>query len=182
MKNLRRYVVLLLMLLGGPVLGAGPEIKVSVEKSGGAFVVDADIDLHYPVRTVWEVMTDFDNMAGILSNLKTSTIVRRKEGGLVVQQEGTAKYGIFSYTFSSERKIRLEPMKRILVRQISGNARRFESASELAQTASGTMVHYHAEMEADSAIARMFGAPFVQHEVEEPFHAMAGEMEKRLKL
>lgn len=182
MKSLLRSLALLLVLLGSPVFGAGPEIKVSVEKNGGAFVVDADIDFPYPVRTVWEVMTDFDSMAGILSNLKSSRIVRRKETGLVVQQEGTAKYGLFSYTFSSERKIRLEPMKRIVARQISGNARRFESAVELAQTGGGTMVHYHAEMEPDSAIARMFGAPFVQHEVEEQFHAMAGEMEKRLKL
>lgn len=182
MSNLPRSLLFWFVLLGNPVFGAEAEIRVSVEKSGGAFVVDADVDLPYPVRTVWDVMTDFDNMAGILSNLKSSRIVRRKETGLVVQQEGTAKYGPFSYSFSSERKIRLEPMKRILARQISGNARRFESAVDLAQTASGTMVHYHAEIEPDSAIARMFGAPFVQHEVEEQFHAMAGEMGKRTKL
>ncbi len=182
MSNLLRSLLFWLVFLGTPVFGAEPEIRVSVEKSGGAFVVDADVDLPYPVRTVWEVMTDFDNMAGILSNLKSSRIVRRKETGLVVQQEGTAKYGPFSYNFSSERKIHLEPMKRILARQISGNAKRFESLVDLAQTGSGTMVHYHAEIEPDSAIARMFGAPFVQHEVEEQFHAMAGEMGKRSKL
>lgn len=182
MASFRYVFVGLLWLAFSSVFAAEPEMKVSVEKAGSAFVVDADIDLPFPVRTVWDVLTDFDNMAGILSNLKSSKISRRKGNTVTVLQEGTAKYGIFSFPFSSERKIWLEPMKRIAARQISGQAKRFESLAELAETGTGTSIHYHAEIEPDSVLARMFGASFLRHEVEEQFYAMAGEMEKRQKL
>lgn len=182
MASFKYVLVGLLCFVSFSAFAAEPEIKVSVEKAGGAFVVDADIDLPFPVRTVWDVLTDFDNMAGILNNLKSSKISRRKGNTVTVLQEGTAKYGIFSYAFTSERKIRLEPMRRITARQISGLAKRFESLSELAETGAGTSIHYHAEIEPDSVLARMFGASFLRHEIEEQFHAMAGEMEKRQKL
>lgn len=170
------------LLLCTSAFAAEPEIKVAVEKAGSAFVVDADIDLPFPLRTVWDVLTDFDNMAGVVNSLKSSRVSRRKGNTLTVQQEGTAKYGMFSYSFTSERKVRLEPMKRIVARQISGQAKRFESQADLAETSKGTSIHYHAEIEPDSVLARLFGAMVIQHEIEEQFHAMAGEMEKRQRL
>lgn len=177
-----RWIACLLLCACSSAFAAEPEIKVAVEKTGDAFVVDADVDLPFPIRTVWDVLTDFDNMAAIVTTLTSSRISRRKGDSLTVQQEGTAKFGMLSYSFSSERKIRLEPLKRILTRQISGQAKRFESQADLAETSTGTSVHYHAEIEPDSILARMFGATFIRHEVEEQFHAMAGEMARRQRL
>ena len=120
MTALVRLFACLLLASAVPALSAEPEVKVAVAQSGSVFVVDADIDFPYPVRTVWDVLTDFDHMAGIVSNLRSSKISRRKGNTVVVQQEGTARFGPLSYTFLSERKVRMEPMKRIVVRQISG--------------------------------------------------------------
>ena len=182
MTALVRLFACLLLASAVPALSAEPEVKVAVAQSGSVFVVDADIDFPYPVRTVWDVLTDFDHMAGIVSNLRSSKISRRKGNTVVVQQEGTARFGPLSYTFLSERKVRMEPMKRIVVWQIAGQAKRFESEADLAESNRGTSIHYHAEIEPDSLLARLFGAIFIQHEVEEQFHALAGEMEKRQRL
>lgn len=168
-----------LLMMSCSAFGVEPEIIVGIEKSGEAFVVDATIKVPLPIRTAWEVLTDFDNMTGILSNLASSKIVRRTGNTLVVDQEGTAHYGIFSYSFASEREIRLEPMKRIFARQISGNAKRFESELELSQTGFVTQIRYHAEVVPDSGIGRTFGGHFIQHEVEEQFTAMVAEMKRR---
>ena len=160
---------------------ATPELTlaVSVDKRGKSFVVDAAVAIPVPLHVAWEVLTDFEHMASILSNVSASQIVSRDERTLVVRQEGVARYGIFSYSFTSEREIRLKPMKRIVARQLSGNALSFVSELRLSPGDNGTEVRYHAEIVPDSAIARAFGAPFVKHETEEQFRALAAEMARR---
>ena len=126
MSALPRFIFTLtaifLLVLSHVVSGVEPEIVINIERNGDAFIVDTKFDLPVPLRTAWEVLTDFDNMTGILSNLTSSKIVRRDGKILYVAQEGLARFGILSYAFASEREIRLEPMKRILARQITGNA------------------------------------------------------------
>ena len=161
---------------------ADPDWTITVDKRGSTFIVDAHLDFAAPLRTAWEVFTDFDHMTAILSNLTASRIVSRTANTLVVQQEGLARYGFFSYPFTSEREIRLEPMKRIVARQLSGNARSFSSELQLSPGGNGTEVRYHAEMVPDSGIARTFGGPFIRHEIEEQFNAMAAEMTRRKAL
>ena len=155
------FFALLLFFLAGSAFPAEPEITVTIEKSGEAFVINAIVETAAPLRTVWDVLTDFDNMASIVSNLTSSKIIRRRGNSLRITQEGTARYGIFSYSIVSERDIRLEPMKRIVSRQISGNTKRFESEMELISTGQEVKLNYHAEMVPDSFIARTFGASFV---------------------
>jgi len=168
-----------LLMMSCSAFGVEPEILVGIEKSGEAFVVDARISVQVPLRTAWEVLTDFEHMSSILNNLTLSKIVRRNGNTLVVDQEGTAHYAIFSYSFASEREIRLEPMKRIFARQIAGNAKRFESELELSQTGLVTLIRYRAEVVPDSGIGRTLGGHFIQHEVEEQFTALVAEMKRR---
>lgn len=161
-------------------LAQEPEIAVTVTQSGGAFVVDAAFDIDVAQRTAWEVLTDFDHMSAILGNLTSSKIVRRDGQTLLVRQEGVARYGILSFSFESEREIRLEPIRRILAKQLSGTTKRMESDARLSRTERGTHVDYHAEIAPDSVLARMFGASFVKHEVTEQFRAMSAEMKRRV--
>jgi len=175
----RLRILLCLCALTGTVCAAEPQVQVKVERSGDAFVIDATTDVPVPRRTAWDVLTDLDHMVGVISNLTSSKILTRNGNDLRVAQEGTAKFGIFTYSFVSEREIRLEPMKRIVARQVSGNARRFESVMELAREGGLTRLHYHAELVPDSGIARLFGGPFVEHEIEEELQALVAEMTRR---
>jgi carbon monoxide dehydrogenase subunit G len=183
MSNSRRITAVLLafalLILSNTALAEDPSIRVVIERRGDAFIVDSTFSLAVPVRTAWDVLTDFDHMVAIVSNLRSSKIIERRGDTLLVQQEGKARFGIFSYSFSSEREIRLEPMTRIRARQLSGIARRFTSELEMVPTASGTQLRYHAEVTPDSGIVRTFGGSFIEHEVEEQFTALAAEMLRR---
>jgi len=178
-QRLAAMLSTVLLLQSFSALAADPEWLVTVDKRGKSFVVDASIDFSAPLRTVWDVLTDFDQMTAILSNLITSKIVSRTDNTLQVQQEGVAHYGLFSYSFASEREIRLEPMQRIVARQLSGNAKSFVSELQLSPSDHGTEVRYHAEVVPSSGIARTFGGPFIRHETEEQFRALAAEMARR---
>jgi carbon monoxide dehydrogenase subunit G len=181
-RRAARCAAVLLLALSGLAFAAEPAIVVAVEKTGDTFVVDASVDLPIPVRVAWGVLTDFDSMASILNNLQSSRIVHRAGNTLQVAQEGTARFGIFSYTFQSMREIRLEPMQRIIARQLSGTASSFTSETTLSESRRGTLMYYHAEIVPGSAIARTFGGPFIRHEVEEQLGAMAAEMARRVGL
>lgn len=171
----------LAVLSSSASFGAEPHVVVGVSQAGEAFIVDAAINAPVTLKTAWEVLIDFDHMTTILSNLTSSKVVSREGNTLIVKQDGVAKYGLFSFAFQSEREIRLEPMKRILTKNLSGTAKRMESEVKLSQTnpGQGVQITYRAEIVPDSMLARMFGASFVHHEIEEQFQLMVTEMKRR---
>jgi carbon monoxide dehydrogenase subunit G len=179
MRSYHFFTACILLMICCLAEAAEPAIQIAVEKRGDAFILDATINFPAPNRTAWEVLTDFDNMVSILSNLTTSKVTSRIENTLLVQQEGIARFGILSYAFSSEREIRLDPMKRIQARQLSGNAKHYFSELDLTPAGESTLARYHAEVTPESGLALIFGGSFIEHEVEEQFTAMAAEMSRR---
>jgi len=169
----------LLALPGATAFGAEPTVAVNVSQKDDAFIIDATIEVQVPLAIAWDVLIDFDHMASILSNLKASKIVSREGNTWIVRQNGVAKYGLLSFAFESEREIRLEPMKRILAKSLSGTLKRMESEARIAALDQGVQIKYHAESVPDSILARMFGASFVRHEVNEQFLEMSREMLRR---
>ncbi len=180
--RLVRLISILLILLSGSAFAEEAELVVAVEKSGDGFIVSAKASAAAPLRTVWAVLTDFDHMANILNNLNVSTILQRKGNTLRVLQQGRAWYGPFFYSFSSEREVRLEPMRRIVSRQITGTTQHFESRMELSADGDNTFLRYHAEIVPGSTLARTFGSAFIQHEVEEQLNAMLTEISRKKTL
>lgn len=173
------WLALLLTLQTGTAQATEPHISVTVSKSGQAFVVDAQIRVEAPPAVAWDVLTDFEHMAAFLRNLRSSRVVDRQGDVLRVRQEGVASLGLFTFSFESEREIRLEPMQRILATGLSGSTQQMESQVDIFKTAEGTAIRYHAEFVPASTLARLFGEPFVRREVEEQFRDMSREMLRR---
>lgn len=156
------------------------EVAVAVREAGDAFIVQATIRPPVSLRTAWDVLVDFDHMVGILSNLTASKVVSRNGNVLIVKQEGVARFGIFSFPFTAEREIRMEPQRRILAKNLSGTLRRMESELRLVPTgAEGIRIEYRAEFAFDSIVAGLFGVSFLNHEVEEQFQSIVAEMKRR---
>lgn len=180
---LRHLAVALLSCLfalsGAAAFAAEPRVAVTVAQSEGAFIIDATMDVPVPPGTAWEVLTDFDHMTSILVNLKSSKVASRDGNTWVVRQDGVATFGPLSFAFASEREIRLEPMQRIKARNLSGTVKRMESDTRIIPLNPGVQISYHAEIVPGSLLARMFGVPFVRHEVEDQFHALIREMLRR---
>lgn len=178
-SRLLPWLLALLVLLGGTARGAEPKLAVSVGQSGEAFIVDATLNVQVPLPVAWDVLVDFDHMSSILGNLTASKVVARDRNIVIVQQQGVARFGLLSFAFESEREMRLEPMQRILARNISGTLKRMESETTLSAPGQGVQIQYHAEIVSDSAVMRLFGVSFVKHEIEEQFMGLAREMIRR---
>lgn len=180
MMCLRAFLVFLLpWMICGIALGGEKDISIVVNKIDDTFVIDAMLEVPAKLRNVWDVLTDFDHMPAFLSNLTSSGVIKRDGNLLLVRQAGLARFGVFSFQFQSEREIRLEPMRRIFSKSVTGSYKRMESETSLTSTGQSVQVKYHAEIVPDSTLARMFGAPFMRHEVEEQFTFMLDEMKRR---
>ncbi len=159
--------------------GADPRAIVAAEQLGETITVDATMNVAAPLGTVWEVMTDFDHMTAILGNLTSSEVLSRNGNLWIIRQKGIARYGFLSFPFESDREVRLEPMQRILARNLTGTLKRMDSELDLSVQGQDVQMHYHAVIVPDSLLARFFGASFVRHEVEEQLLRMAVEMKRR---
>ncbi|MDD5335805.1 MAG: SRPBCC family protein [Rhodoferax sp.] len=159
--------------------GVDQNIDIAVQQNGDTFIIDATMEVPVSVDTAWEVMTDFDHMTSILGNLTVSKVISRNGNVWIVRQEGLAKYGPFSYSFESDRQIHLESKKRIVARNLTSTATRMDSEAEIVPLNQDVRIKYHIEMVPGSLLVRMFGLPFVRHEVEEQLQRMAREMTLR---
>lgn len=186
LPGLRPCLAILSLLVGTLSVAAAlaDEAKVVVASAhqGEAFTVDITIEVPVSVATAWDVLTDFDHMADFLSNLRSSKVSRRDANTWLVAQTGVVRWGLLSFSFDSERELRLEPMRRIVARSLSGSLRRMESESSISPNDHGVRIRYHAELWPDSFLARLFGAPFIRHEVGEQFQAMEREMLRRQRI
>lgn len=171
---------ILTSVIGGGAF-AEQDVAIAVREVGDSFVVEATIKAQVNRQTAWEVLVDYDHMTTILSNLTASHIARRNGNTLIVRQAGTAKFGLFSYPFQVEREIRLEPMQRILTKNLSGSLKRMESEVRLKPSGNGqpVVIEYRAEFVFGSILAGLFAVSFLNHEVEEQFQSMLAEMKRR---
>ena len=73
-----------------PALGVAPDqdIVVRVQKSGQEVLIDVECPVRAPASLVWEVLTDYDNMARFLSNIQFSAVQTRVDNMLIVHQTG----------------------------------------------------------------------------------------------
>lgn len=106
-----------------PAWADGPEqdIVVHAKKDGAEVVVDVDCPVRAPVQTVWDVLTDYDNMSRFISNLQYSGIQGRVDNVLRVRQMGKATRGPLSITFDNIREVELVPFTEVRSRLISGD-------------------------------------------------------------
>ena len=115
------------------------DIQVDVQKNGAELTVRVDCPVKAPAALVWEVLTDYDNMAGFLTNLEVSNVVTRDGDRLQVFQKGRASRGLLSFAFENLREIHLVPFTEIRSRLIKGNMQTSEFTTRVVDD--GTQVH-----------------------------------------
>jgi polyketide cyclase/dehydrase/lipid transport protein len=97
------------------------DIVVHAKKDGAEIVVEVDCPVRAPVLTVWDVLTDYDNMSRFISNLQYSAIQGRVDNVLKVRQYGRATRGPLTITFDNVREVELRPFTEVRSRLISGD-------------------------------------------------------------
>jgi Polyketide cyclase / dehydrase and lipid transport len=174
---------LLLGLSGIPLNAAGGEpgrdLVVQVKQSGDRFTIDVSMHVDAPLIDVWNVLTDFERMAQIVSNLESSRIVSRQGSRVVVEQRGSETQGLLKFAFHSVRNVELEPHGEMRSTLISGSMRRLDGVTRLVATDRGTRVISLGELVPDSWIPPLVGAHFLEKATRKQYVEMRDEMLRR---
>ena len=158
-----------------------PVQSLDVNHDTEAYVVNAVIFAPVPQAVAWDVLTDFDHMAKWVPNVEDSKAVKREDNWVTVEQHGVARYGAASIPYTTERKIEMKSPTNIKTTQLKGNMKRVESTLVLSPDGKGTRIAYHLEIVPSLFAGAVMSKQFVEHEVNEQFTAIVGEMTRRVR-
>lgn len=170
-----------LALAGAAGAAESPIRSVDVVQDADRYIVNLVMFAPVPVKTAWDVLVDFDNMARWVPNVRESKATATEGNTVTVEQRGVAKFGIASFPYTSVRQMQLDPLKTVRATQIKGSMRSLESLMTLAADGGGTKLTYHLEMVPSGLAATVLSKDFLQHEMSEQFTAIVEEMIRRNK-
>ena len=102
------------LTISAPVRSAAPQdVVVHVTRDGAAFTVEADFSVAATQDEAWDVLTDFDHMTQILSNVDASRITSRDGNRIEVTQKSHAQAGLLRVSLDSVRQVELTPKTEI---------------------------------------------------------------------
>ncbi|MFH1027060.1 MAG: SRPBCC family protein [Pseudomonadota bacterium] len=177
--------LLMLVLLGFlcvPAYADSPndkDIEVKVYLDGEDVMIDANFTVPASIHQVWDVLTDFDHMAGFISNLQSSKITESSGTVVQVSQKGVAKHAMMIFPFESVREIHLFPYEKILSHMVSGTMQKMEGETRLIGEGDQTRVVYHADVVPGGWIPAVMGKVFIEHEIREQFREFRYKILKR---
>jgi hypothetical protein len=104
-------------------LAAAPadDVVVKVTRDGNTFELSAKLTIPAELDLVWDVLTDFDNMATILSNVDQSRIANRDGNRFEVIQKSHATAGPLRLSTDRVREVQLTPKREIKSQLIKGD-------------------------------------------------------------
>jgi hypothetical protein len=173
-------LLIALTLAGGVSFAAESPIRnIDVVLDGDRYRADVVMFAPVPLNIAWDVLTDFGHMSQWVPNVKESKATVTEPNVVMVEQQGVARFGIFSFPYSSVRKMQLNPQKTVKSTQIEGSMKQLESLMTLTPDGNGTRLNYHLEMVPAGLASAVLSKDFVQNELTEQFKAIIGEMVRR---
>lgn len=97
-------------------------VVAQARKGSSGYTVDASFTVAASHDLVWDVLTDFDRMAQILSSVDASKIVNRKDNEFDVEQESHATAGPLRASLLNVRRVTLVPKTEIRSRLVSSDS------------------------------------------------------------
>jgi ribosome-associated toxin RatA of RatAB toxin-antitoxin module len=137
------------------------DIDVKVVRDGSTLQVDSELRVRANSRDVWDVLTDYDNMARFVSTLKTSTIEKRSGNQLQVTQKGAVQFGLFSFSFTTVRQIDLVPYTEIRTSVIDGSMKSSQFVTTIIPASGETRIVQHGTVVPDMWIPPGIGPAII---------------------
>ena len=164
------------------VAGAADDLSIDVDRNVRTFAVRAEATVVARVSTVWEVLTDYDNLPRFIPGLSVSAVQRRAGNRVLLEQKGEARFLVFSYPIEVRLEVLESPSDSITSRGVGGNLKRMSGRYDLASARGGVLLRYTGEFEPDFGLPPIIGTLAVRTMVEEQFAAIVAEIERRASL
>lgn len=155
------------------------DIVVHVEQRGRLVIVDVSMPVDANIEQAWAVMTDYDHMAGFVSNLSVSRVQSREGNTLTLLQKGKATRGLLTFSFENVREIMLTPPREIHSRLISGDLEASEFTTRLAEEGASVRITNHGEFIPKIWVPPVIGPAMITAETRAQFGQLRSEIIRR---
>jgi ribosome-associated toxin RatA of RatAB toxin-antitoxin module len=144
--------------------------------------VSATATLGAPYDLIWSTLTDYGHLAEFVPGMKVSRIVERRGSTVVVEQEGAAKFLVFSHAIKVTVESIEEPPSVIGIRVVKGNLKQLNGRYEieaLQAPQSGYVLRWSGVIEPQLAVPEFIGVPLLRANVADQFVGLVNEIERR---
>jgi len=182
LKNAVIALCALGFVASSPVGATAPDardIAVNVQKDGAWVKVDVEFTVDASPADAWNVLTDYDHMHKIVSNVEESKIVKRDGEKLEVAQKGRAGVGLLQMKFENVREIVLTPQRQIRSRMISGDMKSSEFTTQVRDEGGKTRITNHGRYLPAVYVPPVIGPAFIEAETRKQFQELRTEMLRR---
>jgi ribosome-associated toxin RatA of RatAB toxin-antitoxin module len=171
--------VALAFVLAAPCRAEAPDVLIHIERRGDFVIVSASAVMKVDQRIAWAVLSDYDDLARFIPDMKSSRVVSRDGDRLRVEQRGDVGFFFYSEPVNVLLDVHEEPPTRITARGIEGNIKGLETRYELRPSASGIRLEYAGRFVPNFPIPPLIGMPLVNRLIERRFRAMVDEIQRR---
>ncbi|KQU78605.1 hypothetical protein ASE08_03170 [Rhizobacter sp. Root16D2] len=162
-----------------PMAQAQP-VDVQVLLQGDKVVLDVSASVAAEREQVWAVLTDYEHMAGFVSNLKSSAVIGHDNNALQVEQSGEARHGLLHFAFHSVRSVELVAPQEIRSHLVSGDFKSYEATTRLIVEDGGrTRIAFHGEYVPNRWVPPGIGPSLIRSETGKQYDELIAEIRRR---
>ena len=159
--------------------GSDQDIVVHVQKEHTAYEIKLEFTIAAPLEQTWNVLSDYDHMAEILSNMDSSRIVSRDGNRLTVAQTSHGKVGPIHVSVDGIREITLTPMKEIRSHLVKGDLKASDFTTSLQDEGPVTRVTVHGKLVTAAWVALALAADTVAAQTRKQYQELRDEVMRR---
>ncbi len=166
----------------GPVVAAQAdeqEIAVHVRKEHTSYEISFEFTVPATIEQTWNVLSDFEHMAQILSNMDSSRIVSRDGNRITVAQTSHGKIGLIHVSVDGLREIVLTPPTEIRSHLIKGDLRESDFTTKLHSEGAATRVTVHGKLVVAPWVGVALGADRVAAQTRQQYQELRDEVLRR---
>jgi ribosome-associated toxin RatA of RatAB toxin-antitoxin module len=174
-----------LLLASGKATGQHAAGTAHSKRENGMFAFDVNAAgfARATPQEVWRVLTDYDALPRFVPGLTQSTVLSRKDGEILVEQQSTAGFLFITQTTRLVVRIVEHPLSAIDVSLVEGDMQRYDAHWTLAPAVegreNGTRITYSGTMAPAFFAPPFLVRPIVEANVKKTVDAVIAEIERR---
>ena len=160
-------------------LATWAEVTVQVVRQENAFQVEANLLVAVDKRIVWEVLTDYNNLASFVPGIRSSRIVSAPGEPLLVEQKGESGFLWFRVPIEVVARVEEVPFRAVRFQSVGGNLTNKRADWALQQHDHTMRVSYRANITPGFSLPPLIGTAIVGRDVRIMLESVAREMLRR---
>jgi len=158
---------------------AADGVTVETVRRGTAVEVRAHALVQAVHDTVWNTVTDYDHLSTFVPGMRSSRVVARRDGALVVEQRGETRFLVFVYPVNVMLLATARPPDAVDVHLLEGTLKRLDGTYRLEAAGPGRIALRWTGLVEPEALPPLLGELVMRETIREQFAGMVREIERR---